>query len=48
MDCDTLIPHPAKTHPSIAVIRSLGGDYARVDRRGKYRLRVTTPDATTC
>ena len=27
----------------MAVIRSLGGDYARVDRHGKYRLRVTTP-----
>ena len=36
-------PEPGETHPSIAVIRSLGGDYARVDRRGKYRLRVTTP-----
>lgn len=34
---------PGETHPSMAVIRSLGGDYARVDRHGKYRLRVTTP-----
>ncbi len=36
-------PEPGETHPSVAVIRSLGGDYARVDRRGRYRLRVTTP-----
>jgi hypothetical protein len=36
-------PEPAETHPSVAVIRSLGGDYARADRRGKYRLRVTAP-----
>jgi hypothetical protein len=36
-------PEPGETHPSMAVIRSLGGDYARIDRHGKYRLRVTTP-----
>jgi hypothetical protein len=36
-------PEPGEDHPGMAVIRSLGGDYARVDRRGKYRLRVTTP-----
>lgn len=36
-------PARSETYPSMATIRSLGGDYARVDRRGKYRLRVTAP-----
>ncbi len=36
-------PAPAVTHPGMAVIRSLGGDYARVDRQGRYRLRVPAP-----
>jgi hypothetical protein len=36
-------PEPGDRHPSMAIIRSLGGDYARIDRRGRYRLRVTAP-----
>ncbi len=36
-------PAPGGAHPGVAMIRSLGGDYGRVDRRGRYRLRVTAP-----
>jgi hypothetical protein len=34
---------PDTTHPGLRVIRDLGGDYARADRRGRYRLRGTGP-----
>ncbi len=33
-------PDPADDHPTLAMLRSLGGDYARVDRRGRYRVRA--------
>ncbi|MHB0955732.1 MAG: hypothetical protein ACYC0X_05065 [Pirellulaceae bacterium] len=36
-------PDPGDEHSGIALIRSLGGDYARVDRSGRFRLRVTAP-----
>ncbi len=32
----------AEDHPAKAVLHSLGGDYARVDRHGKYRVRSGT------
>lgn len=30
-------------HPALAMLRGVGGDYARVDRRGRYRVRGATP-----
>lgn len=34
---------PEGAHPSVAAIRAIGGDVARVDRRGRYRLRAAAP-----
>lgn len=36
-------PVPGEEHAGVALIRSLGGDYARVDRSGRFRVRVMTP-----
>lgn len=36
-------PAPGEEHPGIALIRSLGGDFARVDRSGRFRVRVMIP-----
>ena len=36
-------PPAEETHPGFTVIRGLGGDYARIDQRGRYRLRVPAP-----
>jgi hypothetical protein len=36
-------PAADESHPGLAVIRSVGGDYARADRRGRYRLRIAAP-----
>lgn len=33
-------PEPAEDHPTLRAIRSLGGDYARADQNGVFRLRV--------
>jgi phage FluMu protein Com len=33
-------PEPRDDHPAILAIRSLGGDYARADQDGAFRLRV--------
>lgn len=34
-------PRPADDHPGLAVIRSLGGNYARADQQGRVHLRVS-------
>jgi len=31
---------PEDDHPSLSVIRQLGGDFAKADRRGQFRLRA--------
>ena len=36
-------PPASEEHAGVAMIRSLGGDYARVDRNGRFRVRVMTP-----
>jgi hypothetical protein len=33
-------PEPRDDHPAVLAIRSLGGDYARADQDGAFRLRV--------
>jgi hypothetical protein len=33
-------PEPTDDHPTLRAIRSLGGDYARADQHGVFRLRV--------
>ncbi len=33
-------PEPTDDHPTLRAIRSLGGDYARADQNGVFRLRV--------
>ncbi len=30
-------------HPALAMLRRLGGDYARADRRGRYQVRAAVP-----
>lgn len=35
-------PPPADNHPSLMVIRGLGGDYARVDQQGRYQVRAAS------
>ena len=40
---ETLLPGspiPGEAHPALAVVRQLGGDYARTDDDGRYELRV--------
>jgi phage FluMu protein Com len=34
-------PTPDSEHPALAAIRSLGGDYARADSQGRFKLRVS-------
>jgi hypothetical protein len=34
-------PRPADAHPGLAVIRSLGGNYARADEQGRVQLHVS-------
>lgn len=33
-------PEPEENHPALGMLRSLGGDYARVDRQGHYQVRA--------
>jgi hypothetical protein len=35
-------PAPQDDHPGVTMLRGLGGDYARVDRRGRFQVRATT------
>jgi phage FluMu protein Com len=35
-------PQPDEDHQALAMLRSLGGDYTRADRKGRYQVRVPT------
>jgi phage FluMu protein Com len=34
---------PEEGHPALGMLRSLGGDYARADRSGRFRVRAAAP-----
>ncbi len=36
-------PMPEEDHPAVAIVRSVGGDYVRADRHGRFRVRATVP-----
>lgn len=38
----TEAPPPDADHPAVAMIRSLGGDYARADAQGRYKVRAAS------
>jgi len=40
-------PMPDEDHSSLQMLRSVGGDYTRADRRGRYRVRGASPGRYT-